>query len=212
MLLTSIPLFLIASVALAQPSAGTHYKVDLNQSDIHWLVYKAGTLSRVGHNHVISVGQLAGDVYVAPTLADSKLELTIPVEQLVVDDPKLRAREGEDFSSVPSEKDIEGTRHNMLSEKVLDAEHHKTLEIMGTGPVGPQGRQELHLSVSLLGRTVDLVVPTEVKLEDDRLEASGKFQLTHEQLGMMPFSVLLGALQVANEMTFAYHVVAHRAE
>jgi hypothetical protein len=212
MLLTSIPLFLIASVALAQPSAGTHYKVDLNQSDIHWLVYKAGTLSRVGHNHVISVGQLAGDVYVAPTLADSKLELTIPVEQLVVDDPKLRAREGEDFSSVPSEKDIEGTRHNMLSEKVLDAEHHKTLEIMGTGPVGPQGRQELHLSVSLLGRTVDLVVPTEVKLEDDRLEASGKFQLTHEQLGMMPFSVFLGALQVANEMSFSYRVVAHRAE
>jgi hypothetical protein len=212
MLLKSIPLLLAASAALAQSSVGTHYKVDLDQSDIHWLVYKAGTFARLGHNHVISVGQIDGDVYVAPDLASSKLELTIPVEQLVVDDPALRAREGEEFSSVPSAKDIEGTRHNMLSEKVLDAEHYKMLEIIGTGPIGPPGKQELHLNVSLLGRTVDLVVPTEVKLEGDRLEASGEFQLTHEQLGMMPFSVMLGALQVANEMSFAYHVVAHRSE
>jgi hypothetical protein len=205
-------LLLVASAALAQPGAGTHYEVDLSQSDIHWLVYKAGTFSKLGHNHVVSVGQLDGDVYVAPDLADSKLELSIPVEQLVVDDPMLRAREGDEFASVPSAKDIEGTRHNMLSDKVLDSEHHKLLEITGTGPVGPPGKQELHLSVSLLGRTVDLVVPTEVTLEGDRLEASGEFKLTHEQLGMQPFSVMLGALQVANEMSFSYHVVARRAE
>ncbi|HEU4616613.1 MAG TPA: YceI family protein [Gammaproteobacteria bacterium] len=211
-LLKLIPLLLIGSAALAQPAGGAHYQIDLSRSDIHWLVYKAGTLSRLGHNHVISVGELSGDVYVAPNLADSRLEITIPVEKLVVDDPALRAKEGEDFSSVPSAKDIEGTKHNMLSPKVLDAENYETIKIAGTGPVGAPGSQELHLTIDILGRSVQVTVPTEVHVEGDTVEAAGKFKLTHEALGMTPFSVALGALQVANEMSFSYRVVAHRAE
>lgn len=210
--LKAIPMLLIGSAALAQPRAGERYEIDLAQSDIHWLVYKAGAFARAGHNHVVSVGELTGDVYVAPVLSESSFEIEIPVASLVVDDPALRAQEGEEFSSVPSPDDIEGTRRNMLGEKVLDAAKYHTLRIEGVGPVGAPGEQELHLTIGLLGRSIEQTVPTDVRLEGDTLYASGQFTMTHEALGMKPFSVFLGALQVADPMDFAYSVTAHRVE
>jgi hypothetical protein len=210
--LKAVPMLLAVGAVVAQPRAGERYEIDLDQSDIHWLVYKAGALARAGHNHVISVGELAGDVHVAPVLAESRFEIEIPVASLVVDDPALRAQEGEEFSSVPSTDDIEGTRRNMLGEKVLDAKEYPTLRIEGVGPVGAPGEQELHLTIGLLGRSIPLTVPTDVRLEGDTLYASGQFTVTHEELGMKPFSVFLGALQVADPMDFAYNVTAHRVE
>jgi hypothetical protein len=55
---------------------------------------------------------------------------------------------------------------------------------------------------------VDLVVPTKVTIDGNSLSASGEFDLTHAALGMMPFSVMLGALQVADGMKFVYNVHA----
>ena len=103
------------------------YAVDAAASDIHWRVYKAGSFARFGHNHVISVGELMGKVTRDAQSGAATFELTIPVAGLVVDDPALRSLYGEEFSSKPSEKDIAGTRDNMLGERVLDAEHHPTL-------------------------------------------------------------------------------------
>ncbi len=205
-------LLLFAHAVAAQSVAGNHFKIDLEKSDIHWLVYKAGALARLGHNHVVAVGKLSkGDVYVAPVLSDSRFEMEIPVADLVIDNPAMRAKQGEGFEKQPSPDDIEGTRKNMLT-KVLFAEMYPTLKITGTGPVGPQGAQQMHMTVEILGKPVELTVPTEVKIDGDTLEASGTFKLTHEQLGMKPFSIMMGALQVADQMDFSYHVTAHRAE
>jgi polyisoprenoid-binding protein YceI len=184
------------------------YTVDPSASDVHWLVYKAGTLSKLGHNHVISVAELTGRVTVANDLAASKFELSFPVASLVVDDPRLRANLGEDFASVPTAEDKAGTQRNMLTDKVLDGEKFGTISVRGTGPSGAGGSQTLSVSVELLGRTVALTVPTKVVVNGDTLTASGEFELTHEALGMKPFSVMLGALQVADNMKFIYQVRA----
>lgn len=204
-------LLLLGSAAWARP-AGTHYKIDLDKSDIHWLVYKTGLFARFGHDHVISVGKLTGDVYVAQNLADSRFDLRIPVADLVVDDTALRAKQGKEFAKQPSAKDIAGTRHNMLSESLLDAAKYPTLKITGTGPTGAAGHQQLHLTIDIVGKTVHVTVPTEVRVDGDRLEASGKFQLTHSELGLTPFSAAGGALRVAQKMEFTYRVTAQRVD
>src|SRR6187455_2451655 len=88
----------MGGVAPGQES-GERYVVDAAQSDFHWLVYKAGALSRFGHNHTIAVGDLSGNVLVdSADLAKSKLELQFSVGKLVVDDPKLRSTLGEEFA------------------------------------------------------------------------------------------------------------------
>src|SRR5690606_14294023 len=188
----AVPVALAASLALAQPveveapAEAELFEIDAADSEIYWLVYKGeGAISqRLGHNHVVSVGQLIGQVLVHPELEQSRFEMEIPVEELVVDDAEIRAKEGDKFDSTPSADDIAGTRRNMLSDAVLDAENHLFVRINGTGPTGEGGEQRLEITIELLGRSIPLTVPTEVTIDGDVLEAASTFRLTHEQLGM----------------------------
>jgi polyisoprenoid-binding protein YceI len=206
-----LTVLLASGVAPAQ-QVGERYVVDAAQSDLHWLVYKAGALSRFGHNHTVAAGDLSGNVQVdRGDLAKSQLELQFSVAKLVVDDPKLRSTLGEEFSSVPKEDDIAGTKRNMLSERVLNGEKYPQIRITGLGPITAGGMQELTVKVEMLGRVIDLKVPTAVTLDGDQLRAKGEFELNHADLGMQPFSALAGALQVGEKMSFTYDVTARRA-
>ena len=203
---------LLACGGAAAQEAGERYVVDAAQSDLHWLVYKAGAFSRFGHNHTVAAGDLSGTVLVnSDDLAKSALELEFSVANLVVDDPALRRTLGEEFSSVPSGDDVAGTRRNMLSERVLDGEKYPQIRITGSGPMTSGGMKELAVKVAMLGRVVDLEVPTEVTIEGDRLRARGEFELNHADLGMEPFSVMAGALQVGEKLSFSYDITARRA-
>jgi polyisoprenoid-binding protein YceI len=199
--------------AVAAQDAGERYVVDASRSDLHWLVYKAGALARRGHNHTVAVGDLAGSVVVnGADLAKSQFDLAFAVAELVVDDAALRSTLGSEFASVPTAEDIAGTRTNMLSERVLDGDKHPQIRITGSGPAAAGSVQQLTVQVQLLGRTVDLEVPTEVTLQGDVLRAKGEFELDHGDLGMQPFSVMMGALKVGEKLTFSYDVVARRAD
>ncbi|HUO68554.1 MAG TPA: YceI family protein [Gammaproteobacteria bacterium] len=207
--------WVILCVLCAAPAAADdarQYTIDAAGSDVHWLVYKAGTLARLGHNHVISVADLTGTATTnAGDPSASRFELEFHVQALTVDDPKLRSGLGPDFSSVPSADDIAGTRKNMLSDRVLMGEKYQTIKVTGVGPSGAADAQTLEITVELLGRKVPLIVPTKLEMHGDDLTASGEFDLTHSALGMMPFTVMLGALQVADNMKFVYRIHATAA-
>jgi hypothetical protein len=206
--------WLVVSVVCAAPAVADearHYTIDAAGSDVHWLVFKAGSLARLGHNHVISVSDLAGTVTTNADPSASSFELQFHVQALTVDDPKLRSGLGPDFASVPSADDIAGTRKNMLSDRVLMGEKHQAIKVTGVGPAGSADMQTLKITVELLGRSVPLTVPTKVEMHGDDLTASGEFDLTHTALGMMPFTVMLGALQVADNMKFVYRIHATAA-
>jgi hypothetical protein len=215
MVRAALPVLLTAALVCGAASAqGTaeRYVVDPAQSDVHWLVYKAGAMARLGHNHTVAVGDLKGNVMVnRDDLAQSRFELQFSVADLVVDDPALRSTLGEEFASVPSPDDIAGTRSNMLSERVLQGEKHPEIRLAGTGPATVAGSQELAVKVEILGRTVDLKVPTVVTIDGEQLHAKGQFELNHADLGMQPFSVMMGALQVGEKLSFSYDVTARRA-
>jgi hypothetical protein len=154
---------------------------------------------------------LGGSVTVnARDLSASRFELEFSVGKLVVDDPMLRGTLGPEFASVPTADDIAGTTKNMLSDRVLDGEKHPRIRIVGTGPMGREGEQALAVQVEMLGRTVDLTVPTEVTISGGELRAKGEFELNHADLGMEPFSVMLGALAVGQKLSFSYDVKARR--
>lgn len=201
---------LVCGSGFAQ-DAGSRYAIDPTASDLHWLVYKAGTLARLGHNHTVAVGDLRGYVTKDDSnLATSKFELQFSVAALVIDDPKLRSTLGEEFASVPTADDIAGTRTNMLSDRVLDGENHPAIRVIGTGPAGGGGSQVLAVTVEILGRSIPLTVPTSVNVDGDAITASGRFELNHADLGMKPFSVMMGALQVGEKLSFSYRITARR--
>jgi len=213
--LSSVSLILVSSVAWGQDniSADTSvYQVDAESSDIRVLIHRAGALSWLGHSHVISVGQLDGMIYVYPQLEQSRFELVIPVQGLVVDNPLLRDEEGDEFSTEISERDIARTRRNMLGKRVLNAEQYPIVKLIGTGYRGDKPEFVLEISIVILGHVVEIQVPTTLRLNGDMLEAAGTLRLSHSDLGMRPFTAMLGALRVADEIEFKYRVRAQRAQ
>lgn len=210
-----LALLLSSGIALAQKSGAsgvTIYRIDPQTSDVRLLVFRDGVLSTFGHNHVVSLKEFTGTIQLQPKLAGSRVELDIPVDRLVVDDAAARRQEGPDFASEPSKEDAAGTRTNMLSTALLNAVKFPAIKVTGTsGPVDTKNTAMIDLAVQLVGQELKLSIPATLKLEGDWLEASGEVDLSHKQLGLKPFSALLGSLRVAEQMKFKYRIRARKA-
>jgi hypothetical protein len=100
----------------------------------------------------------------------------------------------------------------MLGKRVLNAEQYPVIKLAGTGNWGDGTEFMLKLSIELLGNAVDLQVPTTLRLDGDVLEVTGTLQLSHSNLGMRPFTAMLGALRVGDEIDFKYHIRAQRTQ
>jgi len=59
------------------------------------------------------------------------------------------------------------------------------------------------------GQLRTFTAPVRYRLtHESTLEASGEFPLRQSELGLTPFSAMLGALQVQDEMRVSFHIVA----
>lgn len=197
--------------AAVVPAGALRYRIDAGHSEVVILVYRDGRMANLGHNHVVAVRQLAGEVTVATDPTQSRWQLDFPVDALSVDEPQLRAAQGEEFQSKLDDVAIAGTRDHMLGPQLLDAAQFPAIHLQSE-----QIRSEadgLHMSARIVVRdhTVQVEVPLALQRSPDQLIASGEFDLTHAQLGLTPYSVALGALRVADRMHVRYRLVAQRA-
>jgi hypothetical protein len=190
------------------PAAPRVFTVDGSQSEVYWRIYKAGAMARLGHNHVISVSELSGIVTLGSDSGTSEWTLSFPVGSLVVDDPEIRARYGEDFASIPSDNDKEGTKRNMLTADVLNAEVYSAIRLSGRGFSGPLAAAELPVSIEILGRVVERSFPAQIAVSGNELTVTGEYRLTHADLGMSPFTALGGLMSVGEEIDFTYRIHA----
>jgi len=205
----SLPVRLTQETAPVTAGASTAmiYRLDAAQTDIRFLVYRTGPLARLGHNHVISAHAVSGSVFVPPQREASSFELSIPVQHLRVDDRRARQEEGEAFSSQPSEADIEGTRQNMLGTGVLDLPRYPIITVTGR-LASAEPSPTAQFTIRLKGQSARGIVPVELVIQEDFLTISGTFELSHEELGLEPFSVMMGALRVADLITFKFRITA----
>lgn len=208
---------LIGAAVLCLAAAGgayaeTAYRVVPDESEVRVLAFRTGALARLGHNHVVTTGELSGDVTLGDAPADSSFELTVSVPGLVVDDPEARAEEGGAFADELSEDDREDTRRNMLGPKLLDANEHPEIRVVSQRIAGAWPDVTITALVTVKGQAHEVELPAHVTLQDDRLTASGAAEITHTALGLEPLSVALGAVRVADAMRFRYRIVATAAE
>ncbi len=172
------------------------------------LTYKGGAFSAAGHNHVIASHNLTGKVYVHEDIAHCAFDLVMPVTLLEVDEANLRAQEGEDFKAEVPDSAKEGTRKNLLGESLLDGEHYPGIELSSTTIEGTRESMRATVRVKVKDQEHDIQVPVAVKYEGDHLTASGEFTVKQSELGLKPFSVLGGALQVQDQMKVKFSVLA----
>ncbi len=201
------------------PHEGVPYALVAEESLLTIRVYRAGTLASAGHNHLIACHSLGGTIYVPGDLERTSFELTIPVAELTVDEAALRGAEmSADFAAEVPESAREGTRHNMLGEALLDAGHYPLIRLRALGlepaapaPGGTAGalRSVLaHIEVTVRDRVRSLSVPVSYEITPGSVTASGTALVRQSELGLTPFSALLGALQVQDEMRISFRIVA----
>lgn len=171
-------------------------------------VRRAGSLARLGHDHVIASHDVHG--YVWPK--GGRADLYVRLDRLVVDEPDLRRVAG--FDSEPSPDAIAGTRHNML-EKTLDADRFPfaVIAVRGVdrtafdGDMPPQ--RDIDVSITLHGALRSLRVPVALERSGDALQVSGTLTLAQTAFGITPLSVLGGAIQVQDQVDVRFRIRAN---
>ena len=183
----------------ADAGTPTRYAIDAANSLVRIYVYRAGPLSFLGHDHVITTTMLDGELnYTPPPSQDAVFKLNTPVNALVVDDPEQRKSAGGRFSLPVPAKDRAGTRRNMLSEKVLDAAQYSEIAVTGHWLEGSPSHAKVAMTIGLHGVQRHYIVPVDIQMQDGGLVATGMFHLLQTEFGITPLSILGGALKVTD--------------
>jgi len=179
-------------------------------SSLEIRVYRDGPMQKLGHDHLITSDHIAGEVELREPLATSRFALRLPLDSLMVDDAAARSRAGGAFDAPVPEKDREATRRNMLGERLLDAARQEEILLTADSITGGPRSYVAQVRVSLAGQEHVLAVPFELTIEGERLIARVDLRLTHADLGLVPFSVALGALRVRDDFAVGITVEARR--
>jgi hypothetical protein len=191
------------------PAGAAAYSIDAAQSELRLLVYRAGPMARLGHNHVILNRAVGGWVDAAARPESASFSLYVPVADFVVDDARARSEEGQDFSADVPEEAKSGTRRNMLSAAVLDAERFPVITLTSVGiNQAAEGNLTATLTIGVAGHESTLAVPFTLEISPDRISAAGSVVLRQSELGLTPLRVMLGALQVQDDITVKFRFVA----
>jgi hypothetical protein len=183
-------------VAAAGP---TH---DVVNAEVVIRVHPDGPLAGLGHSHLIRSDALGGTIALGEPVGATSFALELPLASLVVDPPGSSAAVNDDQRAA--------TRHNMLGPALLDAERFPLLDIRADGIEGGPQQFLARVQVGIRGEHRPIRVPVTVTVTGDLLTASGRFALTHRELGLEPYSVALGALRVAETIDIEFRLAARR--
>jgi polyisoprenoid-binding protein YceI len=191
------PAAAVAAAPAATPApAAAPLQIDSAASLIAVTVRRGGVLARLGHDHVVAARTITGTV----TPADQRAQFQFRLDQLTVDEPALRAIAGLDKQ--PSQDAIDGTRTNMLT-RVLDADRYPLVQVQVTG-AGPL----LRAAITLHGVTREYDIPVVIDQHEGSLTVTGTVNLKQTDFGLVPFSVMGGAMAVQDQLELRFTLVS----
>jgi polyisoprenoid-binding protein YceI len=183
--------------------AVVRYIVDASQSKFTVQAFASGLLSGFGHNPTIAIRDFTGEVQCTTgSLTNASMRLMINAESLVVvDDVKEKDR-----------KEIE----SMMHDTVLETSRYPETIFQSTNITVTriiEGRYKARIIGELTMHGVtrgSLWIQAQVKVEGERLRATGDFSLKQTDYNIKLVSVAGGALKLKDELKFTFDIVAHQ--
>ncbi|HSN71526.1 MAG TPA: YceI family protein [Steroidobacteraceae bacterium] len=197
-----------AARAEQPPTGAVVLPIDLQRSSVAIEVFRSGPLASMGHNHVVTAGEIAGRLWIHPQLERSGYALEVPVAMLIVDDEAARRAAGDAFPPGLSQEAKAATRSNMLGPAVLDADRYPVVRLRSVSVSGTPPQLATVAAITVRGATHEVTVPVTLDPEARPVAARGAFTLNQSDFGITPFSVALGALSVADEVRVRFELVA----
>lgn len=186
----------------------TLYRISPNTSVVHILVYRGGTLSNLGHNHVISPTSINGFIWKSYQPSLCGFDIALPVDDLVVDDNDARAAEGADFPLNVPDNAKQGTQHNMLSEALLYAQKYPVIRLQSANISGSADALRVVVNIAIKDQLHSYTLPVTMQSDEHGLRVRGTFTMKQTDFGIKPFSVAMGALQVQDKLTIKFDLHA----
>jgi hypothetical protein len=179
------------------------FEIDPGRSIVIIEVRRAGTLAHLGHDHVVASHDVRG--YIAPR--EGRADVYVSVADLVVDEAQLR--EAAVFDTQPSAADIAGTRNNMLT-RVLRSGEHPFVFVSVTGARAGATHRVVRPTLIVNGIERAQDVDATINETDESIRVTGQTVVLQTDFGIRPFSILGGALQVADAITVRFDIFARR--
>ena len=186
-----------------EPAAGpVTYALD---GTLYLVTYKdPSTLGAdYAHDHVVrAVGWSGTATWDLDDPSTCSASITVPVDQLAVDEDEMRALAGLDGTL--SSSDRAEIRDSMLASDQLDGDSYPevTFELDGcsgaTGPITLDGELGLH------GRTRSVTVDATVSASASEFLATGELDFLVSDFGIEPYSAYFGAVALLDEVTLVF--------
>ena len=178
------------------------YEVDPATSRVVIEVRRGGALAQLGHDHVVVSHDVVG--YVAPV--DGRADLYVRLDRLVVDERAERA--DAHFDGQPPDEAIAGTRENMLRKLAADVHPYAVIGVRGVTKDASGSWLNAKLAVNGVDR--EMRIPAQVSLAPEEVNVTGEMTIAQTSFGIVPYSILAGALQVQDQVAIRFRVRARR--
>jgi hypothetical protein len=96
----------------------------------------------------------------------------------------------------------------MLTEALLNGAMFPTIELQGRGIAGSLENASLPVTIELAGKSIATSFPARIDFADGSVTISGEVRMTHQQLGLVPFTALGGLMAVGDDIDFTYSIRA----
>ena len=181
------------------------YEVDSNLSQILVRAYRGGLLAKLGHDHIIASQDIRGYVRIHDKIGDCRADFYAPLSSLDVDNEKFRA--AENLDSTPSEKDIIGTKNNML--KSLEQSIFPVVKLHSSDCSAALAGAMTSVALTIHGVTQPLQLAIKIAQEEDgTLLLSGAFSILQTDFSIQPFSIMNGLIKVQDRLDLRYLITA----
>jgi polyisoprenoid-binding protein YceI len=202
-----------AGFAWALSAGAATWQLDPDRSVVALLTHRAGVGARLAHDHLV-VAPLAGVTLELDADRPEAARLTVAVraDALEIDAAAARARWGgrlaelgalaKGLEPVP-EGDRAKVRAAMLGASQLDAARHPELRVElvslarrgGDGDARPTPGWTARVRLTLRGKTIEKELAVRFELEAGELTAEALGEMRFTELGIEPYSTLLGAIR-----------------
>jgi hypothetical protein len=178
---------------------------DPASSEILLWTKKEGLLSRVAHDLCLEATQFE----VEGRLEEGRLELEVRVQ---IAGLRVRGQVERGGRVVPlKEKDQREIEDNLRGAKVLDAKAHPQLVWRGSG--APQGgRLSSQGTLTLRGKSEPIALESTFADAESGVRAEGEVRFAQSRFGIRPFSAMLGALKVKDEVRVSWQLTLTSSE
>lgn len=179
------------------------YTIDPRGSRVTIYAYASGLLSAVGHNPVIAVRELSGEVRFAPDHPDvSGLRLTMMTASMAVQND-VSDKDRREIERAMKEDVLETAKY---PEIVFDASGARVDAVNEA-----RYRVEVNGQLSLHGATKNQRVSAQLFLMGDTLRAQGDIPLRQTDFGITLVSVAGGTLKIKDELKCTFDLLARKA-